>query len=136
MEYEKDLEKREARAPSLDDARTLQKHESAAQRLAAEGSVTKDLPSLSRETRPWTEPPRGVGSGPESGGDDHDDNDEPTFPEGGRQAWSVVFGSWLALFSALGIMNSLATFHTVSRFPHIFLVSLDDPRRFPSSTPH
>ena len=47
------VEKRR-RAPSVDDSRTLQKHESAAQYLNAEGSVTKDLPTLSRETRPWT----------------------------------------------------------------------------------
>jgi len=33
-----------------------------------------------------------------------------TYPEGGREAWLVVFGSWLALFSSLGLMNILATF--------------------------
>lgn len=35
-----------------------------------------------------------------------------TFPEGGLQAWLVVLGAWLALFSSLGILNSLATFQT------------------------
>lgn len=29
------------------------------------------------------------------------------FPEGGFKAWSVVLGSFLALFSALGIMNTI-----------------------------
>ncbi|KAH6662204.1 riboflavin transporter MCH5 [Plectosphaerella plurivora] len=121
MDFERFPEKRQ-RAPSVDDARTLQKHESAAQRLAAEGSVTKDLPSTSRETRPWSERPRVSRSGSGSGGDEagrsegegdaEGDDEEPTFPEGGWQAWSVVLGSWLALFSSLGIMNSLATFHT------------------------
>ncbi|GKT92575.1 riboflavin transporter MCH5 [Colletotrichum tofieldiae] len=38
--------------------------------------------------------------------------EEETYPEGGLRAWSVVLGSWLALFSALGIMNSLAIFQT------------------------
>jgi hypothetical protein len=116
MEFEKVSEKGQ-RSPSVDDSRTLQKHESAAQRLAAEGSVTKDLPSTSRETRPWAEPTRsrsGSGSAAEDdiGRSDEGEDEEPTFPEGGWQAWSVVLGSWLALFSALGIMNSLATFHT------------------------
>ncbi|ERS99586.1 hypothetical protein HMPREF1624_04791 [Sporothrix schenckii ATCC 58251] len=35
-----------------------------------------------------------------------------TFPEGGLEAWLVVLGAWLALFSSLGILNSLATFQT------------------------
>lgn len=34
-----------------------------------------------------------------------------TYPEGGWCAWSVVLGSWLALFSSLGILSSIATFH-------------------------
>ncbi|KAK1768799.1 riboflavin transporter MCH5 [Phialemonium atrogriseum] len=35
---------------------------------------------------------------------------QETYPEGGRRAWLVVLGSWLALFSSLGLMNILATF--------------------------
>lgn len=35
-----------------------------------------------------------------------------TYPEGGREAWLVVFGAWLALVSALGLMNTQATFQT------------------------
>ena len=35
-----------------------------------------------------------------------------TYPEGGIQAWLVVLGCWLALFSSLGLMNVLATFQT------------------------
>jgi len=38
-----------------------------------------------------------------------DDND---YPEGGLRSWLVVFGCWLALFAALGLMNILATFQT------------------------
>jgi MFS family permease len=34
-----------------------------------------------------------------------------TFPEGGKKAWLVVFGSWCALFSSLGIMNTMGAFH-------------------------
>ncbi|KAL1875694.1 hypothetical protein VTK73DRAFT_9949 [Phialemonium thermophilum] len=37
---------------------------------------------------------------------------EETYPEGGRRAWLVVLGSWLALFSSLGLMNILATFQS------------------------
>lgn len=37
---------------------------------------------------------------------------EETYPEGGRRAWLVVLGSWLALFASLGLMNILATFQT------------------------
>lgn len=35
-----------------------------------------------------------------------------SYPEGGLQAWLVVLGSWLALVSSLGLMNTLATFQT------------------------
>jgi hypothetical protein len=35
-----------------------------------------------------------------------------TYPEGGLASWLVVLGAWLALFSSLGILNSLATFQT------------------------
>jgi hypothetical protein len=41
-----------------------------------------------------------------------DNDDEEPYPEGGRRAWLVVLGSWLALFSSLGLMNILATFQT------------------------
>ncbi|KAJ8514291.1 hypothetical protein ONZ45_g8154 [Pleurotus djamor] len=33
-----------------------------------------------------------------------------TFPEGGVQAWSVAFGSFVALFSTFGIINSFGVF--------------------------
>ncbi len=35
---------------------------------------------------------------------------EAEYPEGGWRAWLVVFGSWCALCSALGLMNTLGTF--------------------------
>jgi hypothetical protein len=41
-----------------------------------------------------------------------DTTDEETYPEGGMMAWLVVLGSWMALFSSLGLMNTMATFQT------------------------
>jgi hypothetical protein len=38
------------------------------------------------------------------------EDDEETYPEGGVRAWLVVLGSWMALFSSLGLMNTMATF--------------------------
>lgn len=32
------------------------------------------------------------------------------YPEGGLKAWLVVFGSWCALFSSMGLMNTIALF--------------------------
>jgi hypothetical protein len=41
---------------------------------------------------------------------------EDTYPEGGLEAWLVVFGSWCGLVAALGILNSIGTLQTyVSR---------------------
>ncbi|TVY31348.1 Riboflavin transporter, partial [Lachnellula subtilissima] len=37
-------------------------------------------------------------------------DDEVGFPEGGGKAWLIVFGSWCALFSSLGIMNTMGAF--------------------------
>ncbi|KAG6006976.1 hypothetical protein E4U21_006496 [Claviceps maximensis] len=36
--------------------------------------------------------------------------DEETYPEGGLQAWLVVLGSWFALMSSMGLMNSIGVF--------------------------
>jgi hypothetical protein len=52
--------------------------------------------------------PSGSCSDNEDGDDDDDDDDD--YPEGGLGAWLVALGSWLALFSSLGLMNTLATF--------------------------
>jgi hypothetical protein len=35
---------------------------------------------------------------------------EETYPEGGTQAWLVVLGAFFALFSSMGLMNSIAMF--------------------------
>ncbi|CCE26720.1 related to monocarboxylate transporter 2 [Claviceps purpurea 20.1] len=35
---------------------------------------------------------------------------EETYPEGGLRAWLVVLGSWFALMSAMGLMNTIAVF--------------------------
>lgn len=42
--------------------------------------------------------------------DEGEADDDDGYPEGGVKAWLVVLGSWMALFSALGLMNTLATF--------------------------
>ncbi|KAG6005845.1 hypothetical protein E4U54_000278 [Claviceps lovelessii] len=35
---------------------------------------------------------------------------QETYPEGGLQAWLVVLGSWFALMSAMGLMNTIGVF--------------------------
>lgn len=37
---------------------------------------------------------------------------EQTYPEGGRKAWLVVFGSFCAMVASFGIMNTIGTFQT------------------------
>jgi hypothetical protein len=37
---------------------------------------------------------------------------EPNYPEGGRQAWLVVWGSWCGLVAGLGTVNTIASFQT------------------------
>lgn len=55
----------------------------------------------------------GAGSGkddetPNRGDDpDEEDEEEETYPEGGLRAWLVVLGSWMALVSSLGLMNTI-----------------------------
>lgn len=39
-----------------------------------------------------------------------DTEDEYTYPEGGLQAWLVVFGSWCGMFCSFGIANSTGSF--------------------------
>jgi hypothetical protein len=34
------------------------------------------------------------------------------FPEGGRQAWTVLFGTWCVLFCTYGLGNSIGVFQT------------------------
>ncbi|PLB45603.1 putative MFS monocarboxylate transporter [Aspergillus steynii IBT 23096] len=38
------------------------------------------------------------------------DADGNTYPEGGLEAWLVVFGSWMGLFGSLGLVNTIGTF--------------------------
>ncbi|KAM0333576.1 hypothetical protein ACHAQA_002241 [Verticillium albo-atrum] len=52
-----------------------------------------------------------AGAHQEDDDEEEEEEEEDGFPEGGLQAWLVVMGSWLALFSSLGLMNSLAVFH-------------------------
>ncbi|OAA62477.1 major facilitator superfamily transporter [Niveomyces insectorum RCEF 264] len=91
--------------------------------------TTAAEPIGGREPPPNAEPDRTGGGGidPDAGnvngngnGNDNDgdglateqDTEQETYPEGGLEAWLVVLGAWLALFSSLGIMNSLATFQS------------------------
>ncbi|KAA8903589.1 major facilitator superfamily domain-containing protein [Sphaerosporella brunnea] len=37
--------------------------------------------------------------------------EEPEYPEGGRQAWTVVFGSLVSMTASFGMMNSIGTLH-------------------------
>lgn len=39
-----------------------------------------------------------------------DNASQPSYPEGGLAAWSVVLGSWMACFGTMGLMNSLGIF--------------------------
>jgi len=41
-----------------------------------------------------------------------DDNDDDDFPEGGLRAWLVVFGSFCAMVSVYGLINSAAIFES------------------------
>ncbi|KAI1408896.1 MFS general substrate transporter [Hypoxylon sp. FL1857] len=44
--------------------------------------------------------------------DDEDGEDDADFPEGGLKAWFVVFGSFCAMVSVYGIINSAAVFES------------------------
>lgn len=74
----------------------------------------KPGPNVSDSDRSPARGPRTPSSGShgdsERGGTDGEAVE--TYPEGGREAWLVVLGSWLALLPSLGIMNTLATFQT------------------------
>lgn len=39
-------------------------------------------------------------------------NDEVTYPEGGREAWLVVFGSFMGATVGFGMMNTIGIFHS------------------------
>jgi hypothetical protein len=38
-----------------------------------------------------------------------------TYPEGGLKAWLVVLGSWSTMISSLGLMNTIAIFHSYTQ---------------------
>ena len=69
-------------------------------------------PSQKESEPPAAEPspPRSDAAVEAQTSEDEDVDDDDGYPEGGLKAWLVVLGSWLALFSALGLMNTLATF--------------------------
>ncbi len=86
------------------------------EKRAADKETTTSLkpPLLVVRSRSSGEPrPRRRAQSPlpsSSGGEDDEvDEAEETYPEGGREAWLVVLGCWLALVSSLGPMNTIAT---------------------------
>ena len=38
-------------------------------------------------------------------------SEKDQYPEGGLQAWLVVFGAWCAMVPSMGLLNTLAVFH-------------------------
>ncbi|WWC63733.1 uncharacterized protein I303_106338 [Kwoniella dejecticola CBS 10117] len=44
--------------------------------------------------------------------DHQDKSNEPTFPEGGSQAWSTVIGSWFLVFATFGVSNAFGVFQS------------------------
>lgn len=67
-----------------------------------------DLPVLSESVSHREEP-----SSSEKNGDTlPSTSTEQFYPEGGREAWSVVFGSFCGMVAAFGIMNTIGTFQT------------------------
>ena len=68
--------------------------------------IEKDQTAISRPSSIAAEERAGNPSGHRNNGDEDDD-----FPEGGLQAWLVVFGSFCALFIVFGIVNSTGAFN-------------------------
>ncbi|KAH9432966.1 hypothetical protein MCOR27_000032 [Pyricularia oryzae] len=73
--------------------------------------TSQELPKANMEEKPNEEelPNEGVN---EKSSQDQLLKPSQEFPEGGTRAWLVVFGCWLALFAASGIMNSVGVFTT------------------------
>lgn len=42
---------------------------------------------------------------------DNDQDATEEYPEGGRQAWLVVFGSWCAMTACMGLLNAMGALH-------------------------
>ncbi|KAI5859086.1 major facilitator superfamily domain-containing protein [Tricharina praecox] len=48
---------------------------------------------------------------PSSASSDDDEGPEVEYPEGGRGAWTVVFGSCISMIASFGVMNTIGTLH-------------------------
>ncbi|CAK5271710.1 unnamed protein product [Mycena citricolor] len=48
----------------------------------------------------------------------------PPFPEGGREAWTVAFGAWLAVLVSFGFLNTFGVAHSGSHSPLTDLLHL------------
>ncbi|KAJ3745859.1 major facilitator superfamily domain-containing protein [Lentinula detonsa] len=42
----------------------------------------------------------------------------PSFPDGGREAWAVVTGAWLAVFVSFGFLNAFGTYYKENQLSH------------------
>lgn len=51
------------------------------------------------------------GGGDDSGESSDEDKEPVEYPEGGKEAWTVVFGSFVSMVASFGIMNTLGTLH-------------------------
>lgn len=74
---------------------------------ANEGSLAGALGSEKEKTVVVTVTPL---PDPLSDESDSDSEDDYKYPEGGLQAWLVVFGSWCGMFCSFGIANSTGSF--------------------------
>lgn len=67
-----------------------------------------DLPVLSESVSHREEP----SSSEKHGEISPPPSEEQFYPEGGREAWSVVFGSFCGMVAGFGTMNTIGTFQT------------------------
>ncbi|KAK7203387.1 major facilitator superfamily domain-containing protein [Myxozyma melibiosi] len=58
------------------------------------------------------ESPSDLDLAPEASSEKLENAEEITYPEGGRMAWTVAFGSWCAMFASFGLWNSLGIFES------------------------
>ncbi|KAH8151622.1 uncharacterized protein LAJ45_04244 [Morchella importuna] len=101
----------EALSPTMNStANTEESQASHPAQMQATRQFATDLPVLS-ETVSHTE-----GGNTENKGDaattPPNPDDKHLYPEGGKDAWLVVFGSFTAMIASFGIMNTIGTFQT------------------------
>ncbi|KAJ3769557.1 major facilitator superfamily domain-containing protein [Lentinula raphanica] len=45
-------------------------------------------------------------------------NPSPSFPDGGKEAWAVVTGAWLAVFVSFGFLNAFGAYYKQNQLSH------------------